>query len=111
MNERDESRDELSEVLGEWKGIEPSLEFDARVIGAYRRGRLSAWQRFWRGRVSVPVPVVALAAIAVVLLVVWLRPERAPREAGGIVTQIDSDGFQPMPNGAARLIRIEDARQ
>jgi hypothetical protein len=106
MNERDD----LSEALAEWKAIEPSLDFDARAIAAYRRGQANVWQRFWRGfwqgRVSVPVPLVALAAIVVLALAVWFRPNASPPR--GIVTQIDTDGFQPMPNGAARLIRVTE---
>jgi len=92
----------------EWKALEPSAELDQRVMSAYRSGvrRPAAWKQFWKMRVSVPAPVLVAGALALVGLVVWLRPVSvpAPTEPAGVVTQLNASGFQPLPNGEARIV-------
>jgi hypothetical protein len=106
-------RDPLNEVLREWHSEEPSREFDERVLLAYRRSRGDFFSRLWRARVSIPVPVLALAAAAVCALVLWLRAPRPTEQIGGpgVVTQLDSTGFRPLPNGEARVVSVKELRQ
>ena len=106
-------RDPLNEVLREWRSEEPSPEFDQRVLLAYRRSRGAFFNRVWRARVSVPVPVLVLAAAAVVALVLWLQAPRPTEQIGGpgVVTQLDSTGFRPLPNGEARVISVKELRK
>jgi hypothetical protein len=69
----------------------------------------SAWMRFWRARVSVPVP--ALAAVLLLVAVVWLveiRPAPPALRQPGLVTRLEATGFQPLPDGVAL---VEDVRQ
>jgi hypothetical protein len=101
--------DSLDDLLrGEWKSPEPSAELDSRVTSAYRSAvrRPAAWKQFWKMRVSVPAPALLVAAVAIVALVAWLRPVSvpAPAETSGVVTQLNASGFQPLPNGEARVI-------
>jgi hypothetical protein len=103
-------QDWLDARLREWQAPEPAAEMDERVIAAYRTSvpRPSpSWRRFWTMRVSVPAPALALAALALVTLIFWLRP--APVPAGppstpDAVTRLTADGFQPLPNGEARVV-------
>jgi hypothetical protein len=105
--------DSLDALLREWKSPEPTTEFDQRVTLAYRSAvrpsRFSprAWRQFWTMRVSVPAPALLAAALAVFALFLWLKPSTAPAaspEPSGVVTRLNADGFQPLPNGEARLI-------
>jgi len=101
--------DSLDALLREeWKSPEPTADMDQRVTSAYRsvvRPKAS-WRVFWTMRVSVPAPALLIAAVAIVALVVWLRPAAAPAPAGtsGVVTQLNASGFQPLPNGEARIV-------
>jgi len=55
----------------------------------------------------------ALLMIAALLLLKFgmVRPiEVAPAAAGGYVTQGSAAGFQPVPNGEARVITVQEAR-
>jgi len=93
----------------EWKSPEPSAELDQRVAAAYRSAvrPKTAWREFWRMRVSVPAPALLAVVVAIVALVVWLRPKAAkpaPAETPGMVTQLNASGFQPLPNGEARVV-------
>jgi hypothetical protein len=92
----------------EWKSPEPTAELDRRVTEAYRSAvrPKPAWQQFWTMRVSVPAPVLFIAAVAIVALVIWLRPAAspAPTERSGVVTELNVSGFQPLPNGEARVV-------
>ena len=105
--------DSLDALLREWKSPEPTPELDQRMTAAYRRAirppRFSprAWRRFWSMRVSVPAPVLVASALAIVTLFFWLRPSPAPAAStatSDIVTQLNASGFQPLPNGQARVI-------
>jgi hypothetical protein len=60
------------------------------------------------------VPVL-LAAAALVALFLWLRPTPAPSAPAapgdvppGVLTQLNVSGFQPLPNGEARIVEAAD---
>jgi hypothetical protein len=105
--------DSLDALLREWKSPEPTAELDQRVTTTYRSAvrasRLSTpvWRRFWKLRVSIPAPVLVAAAVAVFTLFFWLRPsaDRASSpKASGVVTRLNASGFQPLPDGEARVV-------
>ena len=107
-------QDPIHSLLQEWKAPEPSAGLDARVQTAYRAVyRPSRWRRLWTIRISIPVPVFA-ALLAVVGAAWWLQshsrlheglpPLAAPAD-GGYVTRIEMAGYQPLPDGATRVIR------
>jgi hypothetical protein len=104
--------DSLDPVLREWKAPEPAAELDQGVITAYRTavhqpGSSPRWQRFWTMRVSVPVPALLAAAAAIFALFIWLRPLASPPSSpstSDAVTSLNASGFQPLPNGEARVI-------
>jgi hypothetical protein len=105
MNENDP----LGAVLREWTAPEPSAGLDERVRAGFRAVRApSPWARFLSARISVPVPV--LAAVLLVVAVVWLvefRPAPpAPRQRG-LVTRLEATGFQPLPNGVALVQEVK----
>jgi hypothetical protein len=99
----------------EWKAPEPTADLDGQVISAYRSAvrPKSSWRAFWSMRVSVPAPVLLAAAVAIAALVVWLRPGAAPApaEPAGVVTQLNASGFQPLPNGEARVVPAVEIKQ
>jgi hypothetical protein len=102
-------RDPLDSVLREWQAPEPSAELDREMLAAYRSAiarPVPFWQRFWSTRISVPAPALVVAAIAIIALVLWLRPAAQPSlpDPSGVVTQLNATGFQPLPNGEARVI-------
>jgi len=112
-------RDPLDELLRELKSPEPPPGMDHFVVETYRASfppsklRTQAWWRFWEMRVSVPVPVLLAAAIVIVVLF-WYRSTTPPSAAAGttgIVTSLNSTGFQPLPNGEARIITVKGAPQ
>jgi hypothetical protein len=96
--------DPISDVLREWKSAEPSLEFDQRVLVAYRKAEGSLWNRIWQTRVSIPLPVLVVAALLLFALVFWFRPSTG----GGAANQLDAAGFQPLPHGDARVISVKE---
>jgi len=105
--------DSLDALLREWKVAEPNEELDERVRAAYRSAKRSEpawcrfWRRFWTMRVSIPVPALLAAALVVLALVLWLRPPAAPAplsQAPGVVTRLNVNGFQPLPDGDARVV-------
>jgi hypothetical protein len=105
--------DSLDALLREWKSPEPTAELDQRVRSAYRsavrrpRSSPGAWRHFWTMRVSVPAPILLLAALVIFALFSWLKPTAAPAaspETSGVVTRLNANGFQPLPNGHARVI-------
>jgi hypothetical protein len=108
--------DPLRKVLREWAAPEPSAALDARVRAGFRAARApSLWRRLWTARVSVPVPV--LAAVLLVLAMAWLVefrpavPQAPVTRAPGVVTRLEATGFQPLPDGVARVIPVEEAKQ
>jgi hypothetical protein len=112
--------DSLDALLREWKMPEPNEELDRRVLAAYRSEQHSGplpsrfWRRFWAARVSVPAPALAAAVLAVFALVLWLRPSaaRAPSpQAPGAVTRLNITGFQPLPNGDARIVPAAEVQR
>jgi len=105
--------DSLDALLREWKSPEPTAELDQRVTSAYlsavRPSRFSprVLRLFWTMRVSVPAPALVAAVFAILTLFFWLRPSAAPAASpatSGVVTQLNASGFQPLPNGEARVI-------
>ena len=112
MNEHDP----LKTLLREWKAPEPPPALDARVRAAYRDAvKPSPWQRLWSFRISIPVPVLA-AALLLVAIGVWLQsrsgpPVRTAPASPGYVTRMESAGFQPLPDGATRVIRAGEVKQ
>jgi hypothetical protein len=108
--------DPLDSVLREWQAPEPSTGLDREVLAAYRSAVPRAapfWQHFWTRRISVPVPALVAAAMAILGLFIWLRPLARPSSPGpsGVVTQLNATGFQPLPNGDARVIPANEVQK
>lgn len=107
--------DSLNQLLREWQqpAVDPNI--DQRVLSAYRetmqmRKPEHFWTRFWNTRLSVPVPVLLAAMIALALLL-WFRTTPAPTAlpaAGDVVTTLNATGFQPLPNGDARIVTVKE---
>jgi hypothetical protein len=103
--------DPLKAVLREWQAPEPSAALDQRIRAGFLAMRsASRWARFWSARVSVPVPV--LAAVLLLAAVAWLVESRpavqpVPPSQPGVVTRLEATGFQPEPNGAARVEEVK----
>jgi len=106
--------DKLRAVLREWEAPEPHPAMDARVRAAWRGLRQPAWKRIWRARVSIPVPILAALLLVAALLLMKFGVARptavAPSQTGGYVTQLNATGFQPVPNGEARVITVKEYR-
>jgi hypothetical protein len=101
--------DPLDSLLHEWQAPEPSAGLDWEVLSAYRSAvplTTPLFQRFWTGRISVPAPALLAAAIVILGLFIWLRPHAQPSspDPSGVTTQLNATGFQPLPNGDARVI-------
>lgn len=112
--------DPLDALLQEWKSPEPAADLDQRVIAGYRsavrqpQSSPPIWSRFWTLRISVPAPAFVMAALVIVALFLWLRPSvapAAPAQASGVVTRLNIDGFQPLPNGEARIVPAAEVRK
>jgi hypothetical protein len=107
--------DPLKNVLKEWRAPEPGGALDQRVRAAYRESyRPSPWKQFWMTRISIPAPALAVLAIVVVALILQFRSAPAPvatRADRGYETRMEATGFQPLPNGAARVVPVEGVRQ
>ncbi|HTC87064.1 MAG TPA: hypothetical protein VK686_02130 [Bryobacteraceae bacterium] len=108
--------DPLHALLEEWKAPEPSHEFDRRVAAAYRMARpqRTILGRFWRARVSVPAPIFGMAILVAVMVFIWFRVAATPspsRVAPNVVTYLNATGFQPLPNGAARVVSIKELKK
>jgi hypothetical protein len=113
-------------MLREWQAPDPPADLDRRVLAAYRAAHVpSPWRIFWTARISVPVPVLAALLLLAAALFVQYRA-RAPQPrpplrmetvlmplngGSGCVTRLDATGFQPLPNGAARIVRSGGIRQ
>jgi hypothetical protein len=112
--------DPLRALLREWQAREPSPELDERITTAYRdvvcreAQRAPILLRFWRTRVSVPAPVLAVGALLAVAVFVWFRGAAAPKVlpvTPNVVTRLNASGFQPLPNGEARVIPISELKK
>jgi hypothetical protein len=107
-------RDPLNTLLREWKAPEPAPGMDRRVVEAYRATRTPpAWRGFWKMRISIPVPIL-LAAMVVFALLLWFRSKPAqdvPSSAGDVVTHLNATGFEPLPNGEARIVAIKETNR
>jgi hypothetical protein len=108
--------DPLSALLREWKSPEPSPELDRRIAAAYRDAvpRPPIWRRFFQARVSVPVPVFAVGVLLVLAVFVWFRESSAPQAlpaTSDLVTRLNATGFQPLPNGEARVISVKELKK
>jgi len=115
--------DSLNALLREWKAPEPSAELDRRIAEAYRAAVLPApslpsiWQRFWKLQVSVPSSALVVAAVAMLILLLWWRPSPSPSapavspEGPGVVTRLNATGFQPLPNGHAQVVPAVEVKQ
>ena len=109
----------LQEILRDWKAPEPPATMDEWMRVAYRAAhpaprRRSLWQSFWNLRISIPVPALAVALVLLLALMVEFRPAPVPvasRADGGYVTRLDDTGFQPLPNGAARVVSVGAIQQ
>lgn len=106
--------DKLRAVLREWEAPEPNPAMDARVRAAWRGAHRPAWKSIWTARISIPVPVLAALLLVAALLLMKFgvaRPtEVAPSGSGNFVTQGNASGFQPVPNGEARVITVKEAQ-
>jgi anti-sigma-K factor RskA len=110
--------DPLRALLREWQAPEPSPELDQRVVSAYReavgqgaRPRPSIWASFWRSRISVPAPVLALGILVAVAALLWYRGPSTPKPltvSPNVVAQLNATGFQPLPNGRARVLSVTE---
>src|SRR5690348_1176845 len=110
-----DENERLSALLREWKQPEPSPELDDRVVEAYRAATWgqspTGWRRVLGAHVSIPVPVLAVAALLIIALLLWIRPASPPAATApaphpgneqNVVTSLSATGFQPLPNGAAQ---------
>ena len=103
--------DKLRAVLREWEAPEPNPAMDARVMTAWRGARRPAWKNIWTARVSIPVPVLAALLLVAALLLLkfgMASPREVAPATGGYLTQLS--GFQPVPNGEARVITVKEAQ-
>ena len=114
--------DPLHALLREWEAPEPSPEFDSRMVSVYRdavfardaTGLSSIWAGFWKARISVPAPVLAVAVLVAVAVFLLIRGPRAPKTVpptANLVTHLNATGFQPLPNGEARVISVKELRK
>jgi len=107
--------DKLRAVLREWEAPVPNPAMDARVRAAWRAAHPRGWKRIWTARVSVPVPVLAALLLIAAFLLVKLSTARrstaeTPSGHGAYVTELNATGFQPVPNGEARVITVKEAQ-
>jgi hypothetical protein len=111
--------DSLDKLLREWKSPEPAEQMDESVLHAWRSAvqptvQVPRARNFWTMRINIPAPALLAGVIAVAVLLLWLRRpdasvvhEAAP-QTRGIVTQLDARGFEPLPNGEARIISARE---
>jgi hypothetical protein len=112
--------DPLHALLREWKSPEPAAEFDQKVVDAYRTvlpvagHRPPAWRRFWDAKISVPAPLLLAAMAVIALLIFRFQPSSTPAPSPGaarVVTQVNAIGFEPLPNGEARIVPARETRE
>ena len=108
-------KDPLDSILRDWTPPSPSPQLDSRMLDAYRQAtHISLWRRFLGARVTIPVPVLAtllLLAAAWFLTFRTGEPGPAVPQIRGYVTRIEAVGFEPLPNGEARIIPRPEVRQ
>ncbi len=109
--------DPLNSVLREWHAPSPSAELDARVRSLFRASRpLPWWRRILSARIAIPVP--ALAAFLLLAGVWWFARRPAPSvepspapPLRGYLSEVAGPGFQPLPNGAVRIVRAPEVQK
>ena len=105
--------DPLRRLLHECQAPEPPPAMDARMLAAFRQAaRPSVGRRFGRRLAMMPALIPAAAALIAAALALgfyWGRPPAPP--VRGYVTRIDASGFQPLRNGAVRVVRREEVLQ
>ncbi len=96
--------EELTKVLSEWRAPRAPASLEARVLG--EQG-LRWWQWMVRGRIQVPVP---LAAMALVALLVW-GAMSFPMSSGDVELETGPGlaGFELVKELNPRIIRGEYA--
>ena len=109
-------QDPLDMILREDQPPEFGAELDERIIRSYRAhfaaGMATARTRWWNLRLSIPIPVLLAALGLFVALLIWFRSSPTPnsRTLGpGVVTQINEGGFQPLPDGQARVVEVRES--
>jgi len=106
--------DSLHDMLREWKAPEPPAALETRLRAAYREKHRRwtwhrSWSALWKTRISVPVPALAALVLLALAWILEVRPvpaPAAPRADRGYLTRLDDSGFQPLPNGAARVVPV-----
>jgi hypothetical protein len=86
MNEPDKlaPEDPLRKALDTWRVTPPGAALDYRLLASYR-GRMLAvplWKRLLRVRLSVPLPVAALAGLLLLTALLWRPPDCHRLRAG-----------------------------
>jgi hypothetical protein len=103
--------DRLQELLREWKAPDPNTALDERVRATFRKLNPSFWRRLWTMRISIPVPAMA-AILLLTAVVLWLGLRPSPPHAAAppldYANKVQAAGFQPLPNGAARIIEMKE---
>jgi hypothetical protein len=105
--------DPLHSVLREWAAPEPSSAVEEGLRAGFRGlQRPSLWQRVWSAEVRIPVPVLAALLLVAVVSVLYFRPRpsAAPPSTAAppsetYMSRIEAAGFQPLRDGATRVIR------
>ncbi len=106
--------DRLDDLLGEWSAPEPPAQLDTRITAAFHaRRKPSLWRRAWSLRITIPAPVFAALVVLIGIAVWWQRrsttaPTPAPHNDAGYFTRVEAAGYQPLPDGAVRVIRARD---
>jgi hypothetical protein len=110
-------QDPLHALLREWQDPDPRPDLDRRVMAAYRTAvgpRPSFWVKFWRMRISLPAPVFALAVLAAIAVFLLVRKPSEPPASPAVpnlVSRLNATGFQPLPDGAARVISVTERKK
>ncbi len=109
--------DPLNSILREWEAPSPSAGLDARVRSAFHASRpLPWWRRILSARITIPVP--AFAALLLLIGVWWFGNRSTPAAEPapppplrGYLSEVNSAGFQPLPNGAIRIVRAPEVKK
>lgn len=106
----DPSREEMSGWLRRWAAPAASPRLDDRVLASYRAVfGASRWSRLWRARVSIPLPVVALLAAAMLAGAAFVLRGHADRGTGGSESAVAGStglaNLRPLPEVRVRVVR------